>query len=324
MAIRAELSNRPCDPWNESAGHQRLCPEVQTHGKRTSLDQRHRRHRDCLWDIAGKVAGKPIYDLLGGALRTRIPVYQTWGASNLDQTLERMMANKAKGVPMLKCDPFGTLPWRTVGTRVLDMPRPEDIKATEKYLARLRDALGADYKIACDGHWRMSVEGAKTMAKAIEPFKPVFFEEPTSCPNDPHDLKAVAESTSIPISTGEHFETVEQAGTALSGGAVRFIQPEVAWNCGILETFKMTSLAEGMGIRIATHGHVSPIAIRAASHLNAVIPNLFYQEHPGISWQNSQEPLFEPPEHVDNGHVVLPDTPGLGLTLNEAELRRRL
>ena len=277
----------------------------------------------AMWDIAGKIAGKPIYDLLGGALRTRIPVYQTWGATNLEEAIEKMAAAKARGVEMLKCDPFVTLPWRTVGVRIQDLPRPEDIKATENYLARLRAVLGEDYKIGCDGHWRMSVEGAKRMAKAMEPFKPVFFEEPTSLPNDPEDLKAVAASTSIPISTGEHFETIEQAARALSSGAVSFIQPEVTWNCGILETIKMTSLAEGMGIRIATHGHVSSIGIRAASHINAVIPNLFFQEHPGISWQEWNETLFEPPDRVEAGHVVVSDAPGLGMKLNEAELKKR-
>ncbi len=71
------------------------------------------------------------------------------------------------------------------------------------------------------------------------------------------DLKAVAASTSIPISTGEHFETIEQAASAVASGVLSFIQPEVAWNCGILETIKMTSLAEGMGIRIATHVHLA-------------------------------------------------------------------
>jgi galactonate dehydratase len=277
----------------------------------------------ALWDIAGKIAGRPIHDLLGGALRTRIPVYQTWGATNLEKAIEKMAAAKARGVRMLKCDPFVTLPWRSVGERIQDLPSPEDIKATEKYLARLRSVLGEDYMIGCDGHWRMSVEGAKRMVKAMEPFKPVFFEEPTSLPNDPGDLKAVAASTSIPISTGEHFETIEQAASALSSGVVSFIQPEVTWNCGILETIKMTSLAEGMGIRIATHGHVSPIGIRAASHINAVIPNLFYQEHPGISWQDWKETLFEPPDRVEAGQVVVSDAPGLGMKLNETELKKR-
>lgn len=278
----------------------------------------------AMWDIAGKIAGRPIYDLLGGALRTRIPVYQTWGAFDLETSIEKMAACKAKGVQMLKCDPFVSLPWRSVGVRIEDLPGPKDIQATEQYLTRLRDVLGEDYKIGCDGHWRMSIEGAKMMARAIEPFKPVFFEEPTSLPNDPHDLKAVAGSTSIPISTGEHFETIEQAANALSSGVVSFIQPEVTWNCGILETFKMTSLAEGMGIRIATHGHVSPIGIRAASHINAVIPNLFFQEHPGISWQDWPESLFEPSDRLEEGHIVLSDAPGLGMTLNETELKKRL
>lgn len=278
----------------------------------------------AMWDIAGKIAGRPIYDLLGGALRTRIPVYQTWGAFDLEKSIEKMAACKAKGVQMLKCDPFVSLPWRTLGVRTQDLPSPKDIQATEQYLTRLRDVLGEDYKIGCDGHWRMSIEGAKLMARAIEPFKPVFFEEPTSLPNDPNDLKAVAASTSIPISTGEHFETIEQAANALSSGVVSFIQPEVTWNCGILETFKMTSLAEGMGIRIATHGHVSPIGIRAASHINAVIPNLFFQEHPGISWQDWPELLFETPDRLEEGQIVLSDAPGLGMTLNEAELKKRL
>lgn len=278
----------------------------------------------ALWDIAGQVAGKPIYDLLGGALRARIPVYQTWGAFNLDESIDKMAAAKAKGIQMLKCDPFVTLPWRTVGEPIQDLPRPEDIKATEKYLTRLRTVLGEDYQIGCDGHWRMSVEGAKQMAKVMEPFKPVFFEEPTTRPNDPEDLKAVAASTSLPISTGEHFETIEQAARAVASGVLSFIQPEVTWNCGLLETLKMTSLAEGMGIRIATHGHVSPLGIRAASHINAVIPNLFVQEHPGTSWQNWPETLFEPVELLEDGHVILSKAPGLGLKLNEAELKKRL
>ena len=192
-----------------------------------------------------------------------------------------------------------------------------------RHLARIRQAMGENYKIGVDAHWRFNVEGAKIAAKEMEPYQPVFFEEPTSFPNNPDHLLAVAESTSISISTGEHFETLEQAAKALSSGVISYIQPELAWNCGILESFKICSMAEGMGVQVATHGHVSPVAIRAASHINAAIPNLFYQEAPGISWQDWGEELLDPPTKVENGHILINDRPGLGFTLNEKMVQQR-
>lgn len=270
----------------------------------------------ALWDIVGKMAGLPIYALLGGPLHTELPLYADHGlfdgAESWEEKLEQILAAKEAGFSMFKWDPF------------VETGTPDPIKLSKEIekVSQVRDAVGNDYPLAIDAHNRFSVDGAVMAAKALEPLNITFFEAPTE--DDPEVLKQVAEATSIPLATGECTCTRREAKALLDCGALKVFQPEVGTNGGILESCKAAALAELYDVKIATHNWCGPIVTRAASHVCARTPNLLYQEYAGGAPRNEWEnELLDPPTRIENGHIVLPDGPGLGFVLNEKLLASR-
>ena len=265
----------------------------------------------ALWDILGQIVDLPIYDLLGGAVREKIPLYADHGifsgASDWEECIERILAAKENGFGMFKWDPF-----EGGGT-----PTPRDLQDQIRKVEMVRDAVGPEYQIAIDAHNRFSVDGAIMAAQALEPFNILFFEAPIA--DDPEQLKQVANATDIPLATGELTCTRQEANALFDSGSLGVFQPEVGTNGGILETVRTADLAETYGLKIATHNWCGPVIMRAASHACSVIPNLLFQEYAGgapiDSWENE---LLIPPTRIVNGHLVLPDLSGLGFKLNES------
>ena len=265
----------------------------------------------ALWDILGQILGLPVYELLGGAFREKIPLYADHGifsgASVWEECVERILAVKENGFGMFKWDPF-----EGSGT-----PTPRDLRDQIRKVEMVRDAVGSEYQIAIDAHNRFSVSGAIMAVRALEPFDILFFEAPTA--DDPEQLKQVANATDVPLATGELTCTRQEAKTLFDSEALGFFQPEVGTNGGILETIKTADLAGTYGLRVATHNWCGPVITRAASHACSVIPNLLFQEYAGgapiDAWENE---LLIPPTQIVNGHLVLPDFPGLGFKLNES------
>jgi len=271
----------------------------------------------ALWDILGKAANLPVYALLGGKVRDKIPLYADHGifggADSWGECVERILAVKEDGFGMFKWDPF-----EGSGT-----PEPGELRNQVKKVETVRDAVGTDYQIAIDAHNRFSVEGAIMAARALEPLDVLFFEAPTV--DEPEQLKTVADATSIPIATGELTCTRQEAKTLFDSGTLGLFQPEVGTNGGILETVKTAELAETYGLNVAPHNWCSPVVTRAASHACSVISNLLYQEYAGgapvDSWENE---LLIPITQVENGHLILPDLPGLGFELNQDLIASKL
>lgn len=270
----------------------------------------------ALWDIVGKIAGLPIYALLGGSLHQKLPLYADHGlfdgTKSWEEQVERILAAKEAGFPLFKWDPF-------TGTGT---PDPKKLSNEIDRVSQVRDAVGKDYPLAIDAHNRFSVEGAIMAAKALEPLNILFFEAPTE--DDPESLRQVADATVIPLATGELTCTRREAKALLDSGTLKFFQPEVGTNGGILESCKTADLAELYDVKIAAHNWCGPIVTRAATHVCARSSNLLYQEYaggaPGNEWEVD---LLDPPTQIENGHVILPDGPGLGSLLNESVLASR-
>ena len=264
----------------------------------------------ALWDILGQVRDLPVYDLLGGAIREKIPLYADHGIFNgaldWEECVERILAVKENGFGMFKWDPF-----EGNGT-----PTPSDLRDQIRKVETVRDAVGPGYQIAIDAHNRFSVDGAIMVAQALEPFNVLFFEAPTA--DDPEQLKQVANATSIPLATGELVCTRQEAKALFESRSLGIFQPEVGTNGGILETVETANLAETYGLKIATHNWCGPVIMRAASHACSIIPNLSFQEYAGgapiDSWEND---LLIPPTQIADGYLVLSNSPGLGFKLNE-------
>ena len=270
----------------------------------------------ALWDIFGKMAGLPVFSLLGGPVRKQIPLYANHGvfdgAKSWEEQIERILAAKEAGYRMFKWDPF-------VG---MDPGDAKELGKRVDKVWQVREAVGAGYELAIDAHNRFDAAGAIAAAKCLEPLDILFFEAPTK--DDPESLKRVASETSISLATGELTTNRREAKGLLDGGALAVFQPEVGTNGGILESCKTARLAEKYGVRIATHNWCGPIVTRAATHVCASTPNLLYQEYAGGAPRNEWEnELLYPPTRIENGTVVLPDGPGLGFELNEELLASR-
>ncbi len=259
----------------------------------------------ALWDVLGKIAGRPVYCLLGGPVRKQIPLYADHGifdgTKSWEEQIERILAAKEAGFRMFKWDPF------------VDMDA-RDAKELGKRVDRVRqvrEAVGEGYELAIDAHNRFDAAGAIAAAKMLEPLDILFFEAPTK--DDPELLKKVAGGTSIPLATGELATNRREAKELLDSGALSVFQPEVGINGGVLESCKTAALAERYGVRIATHNWCGPIVTRAATHVCAATPNLLYQEYAGGAPRNDWEyDLLEPPTRIENGRQLLPEGPGLG------------
>jgi galactonate dehydratase len=261
------------------------------------------------WDIMGQSLGKPVYQLLGGAVRDRIKAYANgWYTvertpHEFHQAAKRVIE---KGYRALKLDPFGA------GFYELD--RAEKSKAVALVEA-VRDAVGPDSEILVEMHGRFNPATAVEIARELEPFKPSWIEEPVP-PENLAALKKVAEKVSIPVATGERLHTRYDYRTLFELQAADIIQPDITQFGGLLETKKLAAWAEIYYVLVAPHNVGGPVSTAAALHFAASTPNFKIQEHFNDfteSWVKTAAPGN--PEVVD-GHFALPQGPGLGVKLN--------
>jgi galactonate dehydratase len=261
------------------------------------------------WDIMGQSLGKPVYQLLGGAVRDRIKAYANgWYTvertpHEFHQAAKRVIE---KGYRALKLDPFGA------GFYELD--RAEKSKAFALVEA-VRDAVGPDTEILIEMHGRFNPATAVEIARELEPFKPSWIEEPVP-PENLAALKKVAEKVSIPVATGERLHTRYDYRTLFELQAADIIQPDITQFGGLLETKKLAAWAEIYYVLVAPHNVGGPVSTAAALHFAASTPNFKIQEHFNDfteSWVKTAAPGN--PEVVD-GYFALPQGPGLGVKLN--------
>ena len=261
------------------------------------------------WDIMGQSLGKPVYQLLGGAVRDRIKAYANgWYTvertpHEFNQAAKRVIE---KGYRALKLDPFGA------GFYELD--RAEKSKAVALVEA-VRDAIGPDSEILVEMHGRFNPATAVELARELEPFKPSWIEEPVP-PENLAALKKVAEKVSIPVATGERLHTRYDYRTLFELQAADIIQPDITQFGGLLETKKLAAWAEIYYVLVAPHNVGGPVSTAAALHFAASTPNFKIQEHFNDfteSWVKTAAPGN--PEVVD-GYFALPQGPGLGVKLN--------
>jgi len=267
----------------------------------------------ALWDIAGKAAGLPVYAMLGGSVHETLPLYADHGVFVGGFDIARILAAKDAGFEMFKWDPF-----QEGGN-----PGEEAIARCVEDVAAVREAVGPDYTLAIDAHGRFNLQGAKLAAKAIEPFGPIFFEDPMPL-GEPDGFRELSECTSIPLATGELAQSRDVPQRFLDAGGLSIWQPEVGNNGGILETLAVAAMCDEHGLKVAPHNWCGPVVTRAATHACAVIPNLLYQEWASLAPEDAWErDLISPPPQIENGRLVLPDSPGLGFTLDEDLIEQR-
>ncbi len=271
------------------------------------------------WDIMGKETNQPVYNLLGGKVRDRVRtytyIYPAPGEddsvySNADISCERAATYIKDGFTALKFDPIG--PYSAFDPRQLSL---EMLDFTEKFVKQLREAVGNKVDLLFGTHGQMTPSGAIRLAKRLERFDLLWFEEPTP-PDMPEEMARVAAATSIPVATGERLATKYEFARVLRHNAAAILQPAIGRVGGIMETKKIAAIAETHYAQIAPHLYAGPIESAANLHVDLSTPNFLIQESIG-KMENFHAKLLKKPLPWENGYFLPTTEPGLGVELNE-------
>ncbi|MGI4859824.1 MAG: galactonate dehydratase, partial [Janthinobacterium lividum] len=272
----------------------------------------------ALWDIKGRALGVPVHELLGGPLRERIRVYSWIGGDRPADTAAGALAAVARGFTAIKMN--GSDEMQFVDSH-------EKVTRVLENVAAVRDAVGPDIGIGVDFHGRVHKPMAKILIKELEPFKPMFIEEPVLSEHY-EALKELAPLSSAPIALGERLYSRWDFKRILSEGYVDIIQPDVSHAGGITEVVKIAAMAEAYDVALALHCPLGPIALAACLQVDAVAYNAFIQEQSlGIHYNERNDLLdyLADPSVFEyrEGFVRIPKGPGLGVEINEAYVREQ-
>ncbi len=275
------------------------------------------------WDIAGKETGKPVYELLGGRVHDRLRTYTYLYPKEGDTTdvyldpdlaAQRAVEYVEMGFTAVKFDPVSV--YTAYDPR---QPSLETLDRVERYVAAIRNAVGPRCDLLFGTHGQFSATGALRVARRIEAYDPLWFEEPVP-PENVEAMADVARGTSIPVATGERLATKYEFREILTRRAAQIIQLNLGRVGGILEGKKVAALAEAHYAHIAPHMYAGPVEAAACVQLDTCSPNFLIQEGIG-RWDGFQAELLESPLTWEDGYVVPPTEPGLGVTLNESVAR---
>ncbi|NLB43030.1 MAG: galactonate dehydratase [Clostridiales bacterium] len=270
----------------------------------------------ALWDIKGKKLGVPIYELLGGAVRDRLQVYCWIGGDKPSNVVAEAREKMAAGYTALKMNATDEMNW---------IDSYAKIDAAVARLAAIREEIGFGIDVGIDFHGRVHKTMARILIKELEPYKPLFVEEPVLSENN-EALKELRTHTTIPIATGERMFTRWDFKSILEDGAVDIIQPDPSHAGGIWETRKIAAMAEAYDVAVAPHCPLGPIALSACFQLDFCTPNAFIQEQSlGIHYNQGSDVLdylVDPKvfEYKD-GYVKKLKAPGLGIEINEEKVK---
>jgi galactonate dehydratase len=274
------------------------------------------------WDIIGKELGRPVYDLLGGKVRERLRsytyLYQTSPDDPVytdpDTAAERAAAYVERGFTAVKFDPVA--PYTSFDPRQLSL---ETLERAERYVRAVREAVGDRCDLLFGTHGQMTPAGALRLARRLEPYDPLWLEEPTP-PESPEEMAKVARGTSIPIATGERLAGKHEFARVLATGAASILQPALGRCGGILEAKKIAAIAEAHYAQMAPHVYCGPIEAAASIQFDACIPNFLIQESIN-TFDGFHAELLTEPIAWEDGYLVVPDRPGIGHELNEEVAR---
>ncbi|MCE0495802.1 galactonate dehydratase [Vibrio salinus] len=266
----------------------------------------------ALWDILGKSLGVPVYQLLGGACRDKVRTYAPVFESDPQKMAEGCLSLKSQGFTAARLMICGTM-------RTNQMSREEDIFNVKisDYINRVRvcrEAVGEDFDLCLEVHRSMTPAQAVAFAKGVEPYKPLFLEDPIA-PDSLDSMVDVSHRISIPIATGERAVSIQEMEAICTRKAANFVRPDVCVVGGISAAKKIASIAEANYVQIAPHNPLGPVSTAACLQLDACIPNFLIQEFPSYYHTDSEDGMIKTPLKVEDGYIYLPDTPGIGIEL---------
>lgn len=270
------------------------------------------------WDILGKDRDRPVYALLGGKMNDRIRAYtylyplpqhdidEFWSSPAL--AAESAKDAVDRGYTAIKFDPAG--PYTMRGGH---MPAMMDISLSAAFCKAIRKAVGDKADLLFGTHGQFTTAGAIRLAQAIEPYSPLWFEEPVP-PDNIAEMAKVARATSIPISTGERLTTKAEFAPVLHEGAATILQPALGRAGGIWEMKKVAAMAETYNAQMAPHLYAGPVEWAANVHFAASIPNILMAETIETPFHDA---LIKSSITVEDGFITPPNAAGLGIDVDE-------
>ena len=267
----------------------------------------------ALWDILGKIAGLPIYKLLGGAAREKVRIYAGGGGRSGVQYARSIGCNAVKtGPPVTRADDR------------LTVPMPWNLGRAVKQIEDMRIEGGDDFDILIDAHGRLTPTMCLEYCKAIEPYRPFWVEEPIQVEGSNDALQWLSDHTTVPLCMGERNFTKWGFQDIIAKRIVSYLNPDVVHCGGISELKKIAAMAEAQYIQVSPHITYSKVGILAEIHLGMNCPNSVIQEMSSYAAEplkrstDWRDDLFHGHKfQIADGFVTLPDTPGLGLELDE-------
>ena len=294
----------------------------------------------ALWDIKGKMAGMPLYQLFGGKCREGIPVYRHADGRDLEELCENIRRFQEMGITHIRCqcggyggESYGLVPGTApAGAQPgVYLDEQEYLHSTIGLFAGIREKLGYKIQLVHDVHERVSPMTAVRLAKGLEPYELFFLEDPVSI-EQTNWLRRLREQTDIPIAIGELFNHPCEWKTLIAENLIDYIRVHISQIGGITPARKLQIFAEQFGVKTAWHGpgDMSPLAHAANIHIDLAAPNVGVQEWSGIEPPNYVIQDLKGPEgallevfpglpEFRDGYVYANDLPGLGVDINEKE-----
>ncbi|BCQ55405.1 mandelate racemase/muconate lactonizing enzyme family protein [Burkholderia gladioli] len=270
------------------------------------------------WDIVGKAAGKPVYELLGGKVNERLRSYTYLYPKNAkgeydyddpDLAAECAAENVKLGFTAVKFDPAG--PYTNYSGHQLSLPV---LDRCETFCRKIREAVGSQADLLFGTHGQMVPSSAIRLARRLEKYDPLWFEEPVP-PGQEEAIAEVARHTSIPIATGERLTTKYEFHKLLQAGGASILQMNVGRVGGLLEAKKIATLAEVHYAQIAPHLYNGPVGAAASIQLAACTPNFLIQESI-MTWSGFHSEVVKTPIRWEDGYIIPSSEPGLGIELD--------
>lgn len=272
----------------------------------------------ALWDIMGKYFGVPCYQLMGGKTRDKARVYYHVFGDTKEKLIQGCIDAKNQG-------------FTAVGHLTPFLDESHDVPFFKTHVDKMRDAIetvgryreavGKDVDLCVEIHRRLAPAEAIVLARGIEEFHPFFYEDPI-LPDNFDAMALVAQNIHIPIATGERIHTIYEFEALLRRGAVQYVRPDVCLAGGLTHSKKIAALAEAHHVGVVPHNPLSPVSTAACIQLAACIPNFALQEYPLGEGEPPKSEIVKSALRLENGFLIIPDAPGIGIELAEDAAER--
>lgn len=267
----------------------------------------------ALWDIKGKQLGVPVYELLGGRTRDKVRCYIHVGGDSIDELVADAVRQKKAGFTAVRFSPF---------RRDFHLRRSyeEWVSDAQKRVGAVYEVLKGEVDLCIELHRQMNPAEAIGLAGRLQAFHPYFYEDPM-LPDSPALMGDVRMRSGLPIATGERFTSIFQFQDLLQAKGCDYVRPDVCLCMGITGSKKVAALAEAHHVKVIPHNPLSPISTAACVQIDACIPNFALQEYTGESESPKRE-LVKKTLTLEAGYLLVPDTPGIGIELDEEHIGR--